>query len=76
MQVKGIKRGQNIELLETVDLPDGAVCIEIVPEASVTLWWQSLEKIRQEIELTGNGINSDEFLKGIRDRQPGRDVEL
>ena len=77
MQVKGIKKGQSIELLEMLDIPDGStVYLEIVPERSPTQWWQMLTDIRAEIEATGEGLIEDSFLVGLRDRQPGRDVEL
>ncbi|WP_099240082.1 hypothetical protein [Synechococcus sp. BDU 130192] len=78
MQIKGIKRGQQIELLEVLDVPDGAlVCLEIVSErSSPTLWWQALSEMRTEIEATGEGLVDDLFLTDLRDHQPGRDVEL
>ncbi|MBV5261821.1 hypothetical protein FLX56_25745 [Synechococcus moorigangaii CMS01] len=77
MQIQGIKRGQHIELLEALDIPDGAlVSLEVVPERSPTPWWQALSKMRAEIEATEEGLVDDLFFIDLRDHQPGRDVEL
>ncbi|WP_030007667.1 hypothetical protein [Picosynechococcus sp. NKBG042902] len=77
MQIKGIKRGQQIELLESLDVPDGTlVYLEVVPErSSPTLWWQALSEMRREIEATGEGLVDDSFLRTRDELFAGETVE-
>ncbi len=71
--VKGIKKGNNIELLESVNLPDNQeVLIEI---KEVSGFWSAFEKFRAKIEAEGITLDDDDFAN-LRDKSVGRDVVL
>ncbi|HEY9297582.1 MAG TPA: hypothetical protein VIQ31_14680 [Phormidium sp.] len=71
MFVKGIKRGKIIELLEEVDFPDNQeVLVEI---RGVNDFWSALQDFRERVDL--EGIDDDTF-ENLRDKSPGREVDL
>ncbi|OKH30982.1 hypothetical protein NIES2119_29750 [[Phormidium ambiguum] IAM M-71] len=71
MFVKGIKRGKIIELLEEVDFPDNQeVLVEI---REVKDFWSALQDFRQRVDL--ESIDDDTF-DNLRDKSPGREVDL
>jgi hypothetical protein len=71
MLVKGIKKGKTIELLEEVDFPDNE---EILVEIKrVSDFWSALQDFRQRVDL--DSID-DETFEGLRDKSPGRKVDL
>lgn len=71
MFVKGIKRGKIIELLEEVDFPDNQeVLVEI---REVKDFWSALQDFRQRVDL--ESINDDSF-ENLRDKSPGKEVDL
>ncbi|MFB2833648.1 hypothetical protein [Floridanema evergladense] len=71
MFVKGIKRGNIIELLEEVDFPDNQeVLVEI---RGVNDFWSALQDFRERVDL--EGIDDDTF-ENLRDKSPGREVDL
>ncbi|MEW5859114.1 MAG: hypothetical protein AB1861_17300 [Cyanobacteriota bacterium] len=79
MKIKGIKRGQNIELLEIINIPDGSeILISIDDEDNQLIalqseFWEALENFRQEVDLQETGIEP-EIFEGVRDSLPGREV--
>lgn len=71
MFVKGIKRGNIIELLEEVDFPDNQeVLVEI---RGVNDFWSALQDFRERVDL--ESIDDDTF-ENLRDKSPGREVDL
>lgn len=73
MFVKGIKRGKIIELLEEVDFPDNQeILIEI---KEVDDFWSAYQKFRAKIEQEGITFDDDTF-DNLRDKSPGREVDL
>ncbi|MGB3401216.1 MAG: hypothetical protein WBA77_00835 [Microcoleaceae cyanobacterium] len=71
MLVKGIKKGKIIELLEEVDFPDNEeILIEI---KRVSDFWSALQDFRTRVDL--DSIDDDTF-EGLRDKSPGRRVDL
>ena len=71
MLVKGIKRGKIIELLEEVDFPDNQeILIEI---REVNNFWSALQDFRQRVDL--ESIDDNTF-ENLRDKSPGREVDL
>ncbi|MGB3533730.1 MAG: hypothetical protein WBA13_09450 [Microcoleaceae cyanobacterium] len=71
MLVKGIKKGKIIELLEEVDFPDNEeILIEI---KRVSDFWSALQNFRKRVDL--DSIDDDTF-EGLRDKSPGRRVDL
>lgn len=73
MQIKGIKKGRNIEIFEDLDIPDGQeirLSIETGGE-----FWQRLQSFRQELDSEGIWIEPDVF-EGVRDSSSGREVIL
>lgn len=80
MQLKGIKRGNNIELLKELDIPDGQEVIIEVQEENPQLnkksnFWEAMQKFRQEENIELEGIEPEVF-EGVRDKSPGREVVL
>lgn len=79
MKIKGIKRGQTIELLEKINIPDGSeILISIDDEDNQLIalqfgFWETLENFRQEVDLQEIGIEPKIF-EGVRDLSPGREV--
>ena len=73
MQIKGIKKGRNIEIFDDLDIPDGqeiSLSIETGGE-----FWQRLQSFRKELDSEGIWIEPDVF-DGVRDSSPGREVIL
>ncbi len=71
MLVKGIKKGNTIELLEEVDFPDNEeVLVEI---KRVSDFWSALQDFRRRVDL--DSIDDDTF-EDLRDKSPGRRVDL
>ncbi|CAD5983096.1 hypothetical protein PCC7805_04371 (plasmid) [Planktothrix agardhii] len=71
MFVKGIKKGKIIELLEDVDFPDNQeVLLEI---REVKDFWSALQDFRERVDL--DSIDDDTF-ENLRDKSPGREVNL
>lgn len=71
MLVKGIKKGKIIELLEEIDFPDNQeILIEI---KEVDDFWSALQNFRQRVDL--ESIDDDTF-ENLRDKSPGREVDL
>jgi len=71
MFVKGIKKGKIIELLEDVDFPDNQeVLLEI---REVKDFWSALQDFRERVDL--DSIDDDTF-ENLRDKSPGREVDL
>ena len=71
MFIKGIKRGKFIELLEEVDFPDNQeVLVEI---REINDFWSALQDFRERVDL--EGIDDDTF-ENLRDKSPGREVDL
>lgn len=73
MLVKGIKKGKTIELLEKVNLPDNQeILIEI---KEVNDFWSAYQKFRARIEQSGITFD-DRTFDNLRDKSPGREVDL
>ncbi len=73
MQIKGIKKGRNIEIFDDLDIPDGqeiSLSIETGGE-----FWQRLQSFRQELNAERIWIEPDVF-EGVRDSSSGREVIL
>jgi hypothetical protein len=71
MLVKGIKKGNTIELLENVNLPDNQeLLIEI---QTIQDFWFALQEFRQRVDL--ESIDDDSF-DNLRDQSTGREVIL
>jgi uncharacterized protein len=71
MFVKAIKRGKIIELLEEVDFPDNQEILVEIRE--VNDFWSALQDFRQRVDL--ETIDDDTF-DNLRDKSPGREVDL
>jgi hypothetical protein len=73
IQIKGIKRGRNIEIFEDINVPDGQeITLDIKTQGG---FWQSIEIFRQELDSEGIWIEPEVF-EGVRDSSPGREVIL
>ena len=70
MQIKGIKKGKFIELLDDMNIPDGTEIVidkfDIVVPAKAG-FWERLEQFRQENNVEELGID-DDFIEGLRDK--------
>ncbi|MBD2481924.1 hypothetical protein H6G57_07815 [Planktothrix sp. FACHB-1365] len=71
MFVKGIKRGKIIELLEEVDFPDNQEILVEIRE--INDFWSALQDFRKRVNL--ESIDDDTF-EDLRDKSPGREVDL
>lgn len=71
MFVKGIKRGKIIELLEEVDFPDHQEILVEIRE--INDFWSALQDFRKRVNL--ETIDDDTF-EDLRDKSPGREVDL
>jgi len=71
MFVKGIKRGRIIELLEDVHFPDNQEVLVEIKE--INDFWSALQDFRERVDL--ENIDDDTF-ENVRDRSPGREVNL
>lgn len=89
MKVKGIKRGNKIELLEEVDIPDDQEIIIDINDDQLSQFknltnqassetqigfGEFIQKFRQEHNLEETGIETEELLLGVRDSSSGREV--
>ncbi len=73
MQIKGIKKGRNIEIFDDLDIPDGQeITLSIETGRD---FWQRLQSFRRELDSEGIWIETDIF-EGVRDSSPGREVIL
>lgn len=74
MLVKGVKKGNNIELLEEVNLPDNQiVLIKLKEEKNFGDFWSALQDFRNRVDLESM---NDESGDNLRDKSTGRDVIL
>ncbi len=73
MLVKGIKKGKIIELLEEVNLPDNQEIIIEIKE--VNDFWSAYQKFRAKIEQEEITFDDNTF-DNLRDKSPGREVDL
>jgi len=71
MFVKGIKRGRTIELLEDIHLPDNQEVLVEIKE--INDFWSVLQDFRERVDL--ENIDDDTF-ENLRDKSPGREVNL
>jgi len=71
MFVKGIKRGRTIELLEDIHLPDNQEVLVEIKE--INDFWSALQDFRERVDL--ENIDDDTF-ENLRDKSPGREVNL
>ncbi len=74
MQIRGIKRGNNIELLEPLDLQDGqevTLDIQTIEPAPQKTFWQAICEWRATIDWD-DWDDSDPWAD-VRDRSPGRE---
>jgi len=71
MFIKGIKRGRILELLEYVNLPDNHEALVELRE--VQAFWPALHASRQRVDL--ESIDDDTF-KNLRDKSPGKEINL
>jgi len=46
------------------------------PSPPKSQFWQNLESLRTEMQAEGIEINPDEIWGDVRDRSPGRDINL
>ncbi|MEC4818408.1 MAG: hypothetical protein SAK29_34825 [Scytonema sp. PMC 1069.18] len=80
MQITAIKRGQTLEISENLDIPDGqAVRIEII-DARINhkkgKFGDNLEEFRHRHNIAELDIDVDAIFEDIRDKSPGREVNL
>jgi len=71
MLVKGIKKGNTIELLEKIDLPDNQEVLIEIKETDD--FWSALQDFRKRVDL--ESLDDDSF-ENLRDKSTGRDVIL
>lgn len=80
MLIKGIKRGNTIELIEPLDIPDGQeIILEIQgdgQEQKKSVFWETLEKFRLDVNVEALGIDNEAIFGDVRDLSPGREVIL
>lgn len=73
MLVKGIKKGQAIELLEEVNFPDNQeVLVEI---QKISNFWKVYQNFRAKIEEEDIIFNDDDFAN-LRDKSTGQEINL
>ncbi|MBO3463939.1 hypothetical protein G7B40_029615 [Aetokthonos hydrillicola Thurmond2011] len=80
MQITAIKRGQTLEISENLDIPDGqAVRIEII-DAQINYekgkFGDNLEEFRRKHNIAELDIDVDAIFGDVRDKSPGREVNL
>jgi hypothetical protein len=84
MNLRAIKHGQTIQLLDPLDLPDGEITITIQPIAPDALdapkspdppetFWDAMQKWRREYDVENLDIDPDEIWGDVRDKSPGRE---
>jgi hypothetical protein len=72
MQIRGIKRGKLIEMLEEPDILDGSeVLLEIQASDAANLpdFWQALQQFRQELASEKIELDPQEIFGDVRDRR-------
>jgi antitoxin component of MazEF toxin-antitoxin module len=78
MKIKGIKRGQTIELTEAINLADGEEVILEIPDQQLSTeklgFGDSILKFRQVHHLDMEGIEPEDWLQDVQDKTPGREV--
>jgi hypothetical protein len=76
MNLRAIKYGQTIQLLDPLDLPDGEITITVqsvepeISDAPIT-FWDAMQKWRATIDWD-DWDDSDPW-EGVRDPSPGRE---
>lgn len=80
MQITAIKRGQTLEISENLDIPDGQIVrIEII-DVSIAdkqhKFGDNLEEFRRRHDIAELDIDVDTIFGEIRDKSPGREVNL
>ncbi len=80
MQITAIKRGQTLEISENLDIPDGQVIkIEII-DAGINhdkgKFGDNLEEFRCQHNIAELDIDIDAIFGDVRDKSPGREVNL
>jgi len=80
MQIKAIKRGQNLEILENLDIPDGqVVSIEILEYRTSQekgKFGDSLEDFRSRYNIAELDLDIDAIFTDVRNQSLGREVVL
>jgi len=80
MQITAIKRGQTLEISENLDIPDGQVVrIEII-DAGINQekgkFGDNLEEFRRRHNIAELDVDVDAIFGDVRDKFPGREVNL
>jgi len=80
MQITAIKRGQTLEFSELLDIPEGqAVRIEIIDipiNQDKGKFGGNLEEFRLRYNIAELDIDVDAIFGDVRDKSPGREVNL
>jgi hypothetical protein len=80
MQITAIKRGQTLEFSELLDIPEGqAVRIEIIDtpiNQDKGKFGENLEEFRLRYNIAELDIDIDAIFGDVRDKSPGREVNL
>jgi hypothetical protein len=80
MQITAIKRGQTLEFSELLDIPEGqAVRIEIIDtpiNPDKGKFGDNLEEFRLRYNIAELDIDVDAIFGDVRDKSPGREVNL
>lgn len=80
MQITAIKRGQTLEILANLDIPDGqAIRIEIIDDRinhEKGKFGDNLEEYRHQHNIAELDIDVDAIFGDVRDKSPGREVNL
>lgn len=78
MNLRAIKYGQTIQLLDPLDLPDGEITITVqsvepeISDAPIT-FWDAMQQWRQDYGVENLDIDPDEIWGDVRDKSPGRE---
>ncbi|MEQ8963188.1 MAG: hypothetical protein RLP02_35665 [Coleofasciculus sp. C2-GNP5-27] len=80
MQITAIKRGQTLEFSERLDIPEGQVVrIEIIDtliNQDKGKFGDKLEEFRLRYSIAELDIDVDAIFGDVRDKSPGREVNL
>ncbi|MEQ8975245.1 MAG: hypothetical protein RIE73_33280 [Coleofasciculus sp. C1-SOL-03] len=80
MQITAIKRGQTLEFSERLDIPEGqAVRLEIIDtpiNQDKGKFGDNLEEFRLRYNIAELDIDVDDIFGDVRDKSPGREVNL
>ncbi len=69
MQIRGIKRGKTIELLQDVDLPDGVeIVIEVKTQMTMSLL-ERIERLKAIFVAWQNQLDLDEIFTEIDEKR-------